>query len=63
MAVRRMPALGAALFLAGCGSAEPERRLLRVFAASSLTEAFGDMAGAFETSHPDTEVVLAFAGS
>ncbi|MXX54448.1 MAG: molybdate ABC transporter substrate-binding protein [Gemmatimonadetes bacterium] len=55
--------LSATLLLPGCGSADPERQPLRVFAASSLTDAFSDMAGAFEASHPETEVVLVFAGS
>ena len=36
---------------------------LRVFAASSLTDAFGEMAQAFERAFPETEVVLAFGGS
>lgn len=34
-----------------------------MFAASSLTEAFHEMATAFETTSPDTDVVLVFAGS
>ena len=34
-----------------------------VFAASSLTEAFTEIAEAFEEAHPETEVVLNFAGS
>ena len=63
VAVRRAFALSAAVLLVGCGSAEPEREPLRVFAASSLTDAFSDMAGAFEAAHPETEVVLVFAGS
>lgn len=60
---RRAVALSAAVLLAGCSSAAPDRQALRVFAASSLTEAFSDMAGAFEATHPETEVVLVFAGS
>lgn len=68
MNIRRAAARYAAVLCAGglvtgCGSAEPERQPLRVFAASSLTDVFGDMAGAFEAAHPDTEVVLVFAGS
>ena len=34
-----------------------------VFAASSLTEAFTEIAEAFEETHPETEVILNFAGS
>ncbi len=49
----------------GCAPAphDARRQPLRVFAASSLTEVFHDMAGAFEGVHPETEVVLVFAGS
>ncbi len=36
---------------------------VQVFAASSLTEAFEDLADAFETAHPGARVQLAFAGS
>ena len=34
-----------------------------VFAAASLTEAFGELAGTFEDAHPGVGVVLHFAGS
>lgn len=36
---------------------------LRVFAASSLTEALQDVAAAFEQQHPEVTVLLNFAGS
>ncbi len=36
---------------------------VQVFAASSLTEAFEDLARRFEALHPDIDVVLTFAGS
>ena len=36
---------------------------LSVFAAASLTEAFGDVATAFEGTHPGVDVLLNFAGS
>ena len=36
---------------------------LTVFAASSLTEAFTELATEFEAEYPDTDVVLNFAGS
>ncbi len=55
--------LSAAVLLGACESSEPEPQPLRVFAASSLTDAFNDMAGVFEAAHPAIEVVLVFAGS
>lgn len=36
---------------------------LNVFAAASLTEAFGEIAEAFRTLHPATEITFNFAGS
>ncbi len=36
---------------------------LSVFAASSLTQALREVAGNFESSHPDTKLLLCFAGS
>lgn len=56
--------LVAALLLTGCSepSAAP-RTTVSVFAASSLTEAFGTLAQRFEAAHPDVEVRLTFAGS
>ncbi|MEO8397417.1 MAG: molybdate ABC transporter substrate-binding protein, partial [Chloroflexota bacterium] len=36
---------------------------LTVFAASSLTEAFGEIATAFKAANPGTEVVFSFGGS
>lgn len=53
----------AAAATVGCAEDGPERRPLRVFAASSLTDAFRDMETAFEAAHPDTDVGLVFAGS
>ncbi len=55
--------LAAILAAGACGSTESGPRPLRVFAASSLTEAFGEMASAFERLHPESEIVLVFAGS
>lgn len=46
----------------GPAAAEPERQLV-VFAAASLAEAFRDLGGQFEASHPGTAVVFNFAGS
>ncbi len=48
--------------LQGCAPAEAARTL-QVYAASSLAESFAAMERAFEAAHPDTDVVLAFAGS
>jgi len=36
---------------------------VRVLAASSLTEAFGEIASGFEADHPGTKVEVSFAGS
>ena len=60
---RRALAICAALGLAACGADGPPRESLQVFAASSLTEAFQEMAAAFEATAPGTEVALVFAGS
>ena len=63
-----LAACGLALAVAGaCGGAERgsdgERREVTVFAASSLTDVFGDVAAAFEAAHPEVDVTLQFAGS
>jgi molybdate transport system substrate-binding protein len=49
----------------GCstGAAPEGREALTVFAAASLTEAFAEVAGAFEKAHPGVSVDLNFAGS
>jgi len=52
----------ALLLVVACSDA-PERAPLVVFAASSLTEAFQELEGAFEASHPDIDVQPTFAGS
>ena len=46
-----------------CSPADSGDEVLHVFAASSLTEAFGDLGSAFEAAHPGTELSLSFAGS
>jgi molybdate transport system substrate-binding protein len=53
---------------ASCGSpggsaSSPARRTLQVFAASSLTEAFGALGEAFESAHPGVDVRFNFAAS
>jgi molybdate transport system substrate-binding protein len=42
---------------------EPPERELTVFAAASLTDAFGQIGAAFEESHPGVTVAFNFAGS
>jgi molybdate transport system substrate-binding protein len=53
--------------LFGCGgsgsSEEGEESALTVYAASSLTDAFGELKGNFEEENPGTQVQLNFAGS
>lgn len=54
----------ALLAMAACQKQRPVvHEELRVLAASSLTEAFEDVASAFEAQHPDVTVLLNFAGS
>ena len=67
----------AALVLAGCASAgaggaspsttpseaDVEPTTLTVFAAASLTEAFDELAGRFESEHPSVRVTLSYGGS
>lgn len=58
------PSLVLMAALAGCGEAwSVQQRVLRVHAASSLTESFQDLEAAFEAAHPDIDVQLTFAGS
>lgn len=57
--VRGILALLLGVLLAGGARAET----LRVFAAASLTEAFGEIGKAFEASHPGLTVEFNFAGS
>lgn len=51
--------------LSACASNTPRPATdkLTVFAAASLTEAFGEIATVFETAHPGVGVALNFAGS
>ncbi len=53
--------------LAGCGGASESSgsssRTLTVLAASSLTDAFGELATTFQEQNPDTEVRTSFGGS
>jgi molybdate transport system substrate-binding protein len=53
----------AALFLCLLAGGVRAEDPLRVLAASSLTEAFGEIAGAFVKAHPGPTVEISFAGS
>jgi molybdate transport system substrate-binding protein len=56
-------ALLAILFLSsGCQQANPTAEII-VFAASSLTDAFTEIATAYENEQPDTKIIFNFAGS
>ena len=54
--------LTALAFFSGCSS-NNDSETLWVFAASSLTDAFTEIADAFERANPDIEVQTQFAGS
>ena len=65
--------LGLSVGLLGCGGGgqggqggqeeSAGSSTLTVLAASSLTDAFGELEGTFEQQNPDTDVVTSFAGS
>jgi molybdate transport system substrate-binding protein len=57
----RLPLALALSLAASVGAAQDEP--LRVLAAASLTDAFGDLARAFERARPGTRVELGFAGT
>lgn len=58
----RIGPVGAVVLLAaGCGGGSDEP--LRVFAAASLTDAFGELVGEFEAIEPSADVELVLAGS
>jgi len=52
-----------ALVLASVSCGGGDEDVVDVFAAASLTDAFTDLAAAFERAHPDSEVRLNFAGT
>ena len=62
---RRPPARRLAAALLGVLALAPPARAetLRVFAAASLTEAFGELAAEFERAHPGVAIEVSFAGS
>ena len=49
--------------LIGCADSVDNRTRLSIFAASSLTDAFQELASEFEAQNPDVALELAFAGS
>ena len=51
------------LIALGCNQTDSRNQVITVFAASSLTDAFQDIAREFESRNPGTEVKLNFAGS
>jgi len=51
------------LLLGSCRNSNNQPTVLTVFAAASLTEAFTDMALAFEKTQTDVDVLVNFAGS
>ncbi len=54
----------AAIALGACGGGDDGNRgTVTVFAAASLTDAFRELADAFETAHPGVTARLSFAGS
>ena len=52
-----------AVMLTACGGDSGDRQRITVFAASSLTEAFTELADAFEEEFPEYSVMLNFDGS
>jgi molybdate transport system substrate-binding protein len=53
-----------ALLLTSCAGANASQpQTVTVFAAASLTDAFGELGGAFEAQHPGVKVEFNFAGS
>lgn len=65
--VCRLLAVAALLAVAGCasssGTAAAPKRELTVFAASSLSEAFGDLGRTFEANHPGVTLKFSFESS
>ena len=55
--------LAAALLLSDCATPAPEPKTLTVFAAASLTDAFGEIGKAFEAAHPGVTAKFNFGGS
>ncbi|MCA9959985.1 MAG: molybdate ABC transporter substrate-binding protein [Anaerolineales bacterium] len=51
------------LGLVGCNIGQPESQEITVFAAASLTDAFDELAKAFQAQNEGVEVILNYAGS
>lgn len=60
--MKALALLGPLLLVAACGAGSDADQIT-VFAASSLTKPFTQLAQMYEQEHPGTEVVLNFAGS
>ncbi len=60
--MRRVAFWVLAVVIAACET-PPEAGTLNVYAASSLTEAFGELEAVFEAAHPDIDVSVTYAGS
>jgi molybdate transport system substrate-binding protein len=56
-------ALALALAASGCAGDRPEATSLTVFAAASLTDAYGELGRAFEAAHPGSKVTFSFSAS
>lgn len=63
MSVPWRRALLVTVLMTGCSAERTADTELLVFAASSLTGAFGAIEGRYETSHPDVNVVFSFGPS
>lgn len=63
--LRVVVALGIATvgLTAGCSEGTSGRQIVDVYAASSLTDTFRELEGAFEATHAGTDIRLSFAGS
>lgn len=58
-----VPALSAAVLLAGCGREGERADGITVLAAASLTEAFTELGEAFEGQHPEARLTFSFGAS
>ncbi|MEM9651223.1 MAG: molybdate ABC transporter substrate-binding protein [Actinomycetota bacterium] len=58
-----VPAFGVLVACGGGSAGEDQRTTVNVFAAASLTDAFTELAAAFENANPDLQVRLNLAGS
>jgi len=58
-------AVGLTTGLAACGSSDDggDKQVLRVLAASSLTDVFGSLEKTFEAQHPDVDVQVSYGSS